>query len=488
MTYAIAPSDRDRFNTRSEQIIDFPGYRSSFMTRKIASIVFSTGLFLLLACGERVSDESAVESEERVSDESTVESEARAVARELAQGKYTELTQRFDATMTAQVPPARLADLWESVTTQCGEFQNLGQIRTQQVGEYTTVYVEMVFSEMPYWAKVIFDSERKISGLRLTPNPDEDEITELPSYIDPDKFTERAGRLGDTAWVIQGQVAVPNGPGPFPAVILFHRHGPNDRHETTGVNRPFDDLAGGLASQGIAVLRYDNRTFLHPEKIKADLKLTVQDEVIRDLRFAVDFLKVSTLIDSTRIFALGHGYGGTLLPAVGYEFDILAGFILMGAPTRPLEDVLYDEVEYIYSEDGTISASEQDALNKLESEASMVKSEELTPEVPGEYLPLGMGGYYWKQLRGYKPVKIALKIEEPMLILQGERDYHANMTDFEDWRQLVLARNNVLLRSFPGLNHLFIRGEGRSHPDEYLIPGHVDGEVIDVIARWIHEH
>ena len=81
--------------------------------------------------------------------------------------------------------------------------------------------------------------------------------------------------------------------------------------------------------------------------------------------------------------------------------------------------------------------------------------------------------------------KKALEMTEPMLILQGGRDYHATMVDFEDWRQILLARNNVQFKSFPKLNHLFMRGEGRSNPKEFLIQGNVDGEVIDYIATWV---
>jgi len=59
-------------------------------------------------------------------------------------------------------------------------------------------------------------------------------------------------------WSLPGTLTIPVGPGPFPAVVLVHGSGPNDRDETVGANKPFRDLALGLASRGIAVLRYES--------------------------------------------------------------------------------------------------------------------------------------------------------------------------------------------------------------------------------------
>ncbi len=77
-------------------------------------------------------------------------------------------------------------------------------------------------------------------------------------------------------------------------------------------------------------------------------------------------------------------------------------------------------------------------------------------------------------------------MKQPLLILQGERDYQVTMTDFARWKDALKDRPNVTLRSFPALNHLFQEGEGKSTPAEYnLKPGYVAPEVIDVIAAWI---
>ena len=92
---------------------------------------------------------------------------------------------------------------------------------------------------------------------------------------------------------------------------------------------------------------------------------------------------------------------------------------------------------------------------------------------------------YMADLNAYDPAAAARKLTLPMLILQGERDYQVSMKDFAGWKKALDGRQNVRLKSYPALNHLFIAGEGKSTPAEYQKPGHVAAEVIDDIAKWL---
>ena len=85
----------------------------------------------------------------------------------------------------------------------------------------------------------------------------------------------------------------------------------------------------------------------------------------------------------------------------------------------------------------------------------------------------------------YKPVEVAKQLDIPILILQGGRDYQVTMEDFRLWQTLG-DKLNVEFKLYPGLNHLFMYGEGKSTPDEYFKPAHVAGQVIEDIANWIH--
>jgi hypothetical protein len=88
-------------------------------------------------------------------------------------------------------------------------------------------------------------------------------------------------------------------------------------------------------------------------------------------------------------------------------------------------------------------------------------------------------------LRGYEPAKEAVKLRQPMLILQGERDYQVTMENYANWKKALGSRKDVSFIVYPGLNHLFIEGKGKSMPAEYSIPGNVAKIVIDDIVKWM---
>jgi hypothetical protein len=43
----------------------------------------------------------------------------------------------------------------------------------------------------------------------------------------------------------------------------------------------------------------------------------------------------------------------------------------------------------------------------------------------------------------------------------------------------------VTFISYPGLNHLFVEGKGKSTPAEYSAPGNVAKVVVDDIVKWM---
>lgn len=92
-----------------------------------------------------------------------------------------------------------------------------------------------------------------------------------PPYADRATFAEQEVVVGSGEWALPGTLSLPNGAGPFPAVVLVHGSGPADRDETVGPNKPFRDLAWGLASRGVAVLRYDKRTRVHGHKFASSV-------------------------------------------------------------------------------------------------------------------------------------------------------------------------------------------------------------------------
>jgi fermentation-respiration switch protein FrsA (DUF1100 family) len=292
--------------------------------------------------------------------------------------------------------------------------------------------------------------------------------------------------VGSGEWALPGTLTIPNGGGPFPAVVLVHGSGPNNRDESLGPVAPFKDLAWGLASQGIAVLRYDKRTFVYQAAIAAlGGDITVKEETVDDAAAAVDLLRSTEGIDPGAVFVLGHSLGGMLVPRIAAAAPEAGGFIILAGAARPLEDLVLEQTEYIVSLDGTVTPDEQAMLDQLRAVVAKVKSPDLSPRTSAAELPLGTMGRYWLDLRGYQPAEEAKGIARPILVLQGERDYQVTMADFALWQQALSGLPNVTLKTYPDLNHLFITGTGKSTPAEYQAPGHVSQAVVDDIAAFV---
>ncbi len=410
----------------------------------------------------------------------------------LAQGNFEAVEQELESGLRQQLPEEKLKATWQALEAQVGSFKEQTGAHTFQVPTGELVSVTCAFASISLDINVAFNEAGEIIGLTITPvGSIEHQFTakyEPPAYVNQDTFKEQEVQIRQGEWVLPGTLSLPVGDGPFAAVVLLHGSGPQDRDETIGPNKPFRDLAWGLASQGIAVLRYDKRTKVYAEKMRGLAgSITVKEEVIDDALAAVALLRGIAQVNSRQIFVLGHSLGGYLLPRIGSSDVGIVGLIVLAGLCRPLEDTILDQFTYIYSLSGTLSAEQQQQLDELKKQVARVKDPGLSLSNPASELPLGVSASYWLDLRGYHPELVAQRLRQPMLILQAEEDYQVTMEDFQHWKNALGARSDVQFKSYPGLYHLFMLVEGgeKATPAAYNVPGHVVEEVINDIALWI---
>lgn len=385
--------------------------------------------------------------------------------------KYTDLSALFTPEMKKDLGATQLAALGPRVQS-FGALQKIDDPSVQKLGPNTVVIFPAHFAAQNINFRYIVNQNGMIGGMFLLPGA---AAWSHPSYAKPDSFHERDITIGDDEWKLPGTLTLPNGSGPFPAVVLVHGSGPNDRDETVFGTKVFKDLAEGLASRGIAVLRYEKRTKQYQAKVAGLNNFTIEDEIVDDAARASQLLRTQKEIDPARVYVLGHSLGAYAAPRIWEEDNKIAGLIFLAGNARPIEDMFVEQAAYL-----GLPAKDQEGIK-----AAAARIKGLEPADASAPALLGMSATYLLDLKNYDPVAAAKKVTAPMLFLQGERDYQTTMKDFGMFKAGLAARKDVMFRSYPALNHLFVAGEGKSTEAEYRKPGHVAPEAVDDIAKFI---
>jgi fermentation-respiration switch protein FrsA (DUF1100 family) len=164
----------------------------------------------------------------------------------------------------------------------------------------------------------------------------------------------------------------------------------------------------------------------------------------------------------------------------------VAGIVLMAAATESLGAALLRQTEYEASLPGAIGVGARAQLPGIRKIVAQIDASDLSRSRPSTPMPFGTGPAYWLSLRRYDEVATAHAIPQPILLLQGGRDYQVTVADdLEVWERGLAGRSGVVVHVYPQDNHLFMSGSGPPSPTEYSSPGHVDRRVIDDIASWI---
>lgn len=390
-----------------------------------------------------------------------------------------------------QLPPSALSGIYGQLEMQFGKLQSVEEWQADAVQGIAVSYRDMQFERMKLRFMLAFDAEGKVNSMTVTPAPAP--TTAKPVAYDREKMEEREVAVKTDGFSLPGTLTLPRratveGAGKVPCVVLVHGSGPHDRDETIGPNKPFRDLAWGLAERGIAVLRYEKRTKVYgaayvPAGREADYDVETVDDAVAAAALARTFPEVAQ--DS--VYLLGHSQGGLLAPRIAERADGLAGIILLAAPARPLVDLLVEQLEYLSSLPGAPAEAKTQTEEVRRQVANVKKlgTDAFDEQVP---LPLGQPRSYWLLDLNYKPVEVAARLKLPILVLQGERDYQVTMEDFGLWRSGLLRCKNACFQSYPKLNHLMQEGSGKATPLEYNHASPVPGYVMDDVARFVNSH
>lgn len=391
----------------------------------------------------------------------------------------------------AQLPVNVLNGLYRQLEQQFGKLQAEGTWKEGSVQGVTVYYRDMQFEKLKLRFTLAFDAEGKVNGMTVTPSPEPGPIGEVGQAVpDKDEYEERDITVLTDSFHLPGTLTLPKQTvavqgKKVPCVILVHGSGPNDRDETIGPNKPFRDLAMGLAEQGIATIRYDKRTLVYGASfVPVGREIDYDVETVDDALSAVALARTLPEVATDSIFVLGHSLGGMLAPRIAERAGLLAGIILLAVPARKMANLLVEQIGYLASLPGVTAEAKLQAEVQLKQAVNMQKlgTAEFDESIP---LPMGLPRSYGLFDIRYNPVEVAAKLTLPILVLQGERDYQVTMEDFGLWRSGLSGCANAAFKSYPSLNHLLQEGHGKATPMEYGMASSIPSYVIEDIAAFV---
>ncbi|ABX44167.1 alpha/beta hydrolase [Lachnoclostridium phytofermentans] len=400
---------------------------------------------------------------------------------------FEEVYSYLEDTVKEQLSLPDLEKAFHSTVERIGELVDAISIKATTTGEYISVDSLVEYTENGLKISYVYNKDCKLVKLWFSYQPIEEEYDrEKMEEIDITIGITSGVTVGEGEFPLDGILTMPKGIKNPPVVVLVQGSGQSDMDETIGgtSNKPFRDIARGLASEGIASIRYNKRFYQYMDQ--ASDTMTIYDEVLEDVTYAIQYAKSLTNVNTEKIFVLGHSLGGMLCPKIAEDNSDIAGFISLAGSPRKLEDLLLDQsIEAV--ENGTVSESEKTLyLDTMKAQYEQIKS--LTEENLDEPL-LGANGYYWKSLNDIDTPKIVANLTLPMLFMQGEADFQVYPeVDFKMWKDLLQEKDNATFQLYEGLNHLFMPTTGVRDISDYSVKNKVDDKVILAIAAWVKEH
>lgn len=296
-------------------------------------------------------------------------------------------------------------------------------------------------------------------------------------------WIEEEFRVANGSISLAGTLALPLGPGPFPAVLLNSGSGPQDRHGNTPpgyVTDIFTIMVERLTKIGYAVLCYDERGV---GESTGDYAAASLRDLLSDVDVLLDYLAQHEQIDESRIGMLGHSEGAYFAPLFA---DRLGALILLAGASIPLDQIMVEQLDYQEAQPW-LSTQEKAMLQEYRPQLEKFLQEAQTGVEVSTVLPLNL--QWLREHMALDPVKNLQGVTAPVLIIHGDRDlkvmpYHAEALA----KALEEGGNDqVTVHYLEGTTHEFLFFPYENPHFDALDPWRLNPVLFELIVEWLQQ-
>lgn len=243
--------------------------------------------------------------------------------------------------------------------------------------------------------------------------------------------------------------------GKIPAVVLITGSSPHDGDNSSpeaprGAYRPFRQIADRLSSNGIAVLRMDDRGV--GESVGGDIRDMTTDERAKDIEEGIGYLRGRPEIDGSRIGLIGLSEGVSISHMIAAHDALIKVLVFLSGIGSPGKEILNYQIQQ-----GVLTQDELTGFLRDDKNTRFLY----------DYDPLGTVG----------------QIKQPVLIIHGNKDRYVPYGDAHKLEETLKQNGNskVTVRVLEGYDHTLLKVDQKGRICSAKIPD----EVLTIIADWL---
>jgi len=298
-------------------------------------------------------------------------------------------------------------------------------------------------------------------------------------------FTAEEVTIPVATYSLAGTLLVPKAGTRHPAAVMITGSGLQTRDQRIALPgleqyAPFRQIAERLASNGIAVLRVDDRG-IGGSTGRETLENATTTSLAEDTRAQIAWLRTRNGIDPQRIVVIGHSEGASIAAMIGASDPKLAAVVMMAGVAKRGAEVSIEQQEDMLRSDPTMTEAVKQTMREKQKEA--VQTVLAGGDLPGQKTNAWIREYFT-----YDPLPTARKVKQPLLILQGERDRQVDQSHAQILAAALRDAGNkdVTVKVFPTLNHLFLPSTTGSFSEySHLQTTKVPDEVLAILTDWV---